>query len=47
MVLRVGGAVHVVLEPKVELLRVEGRVAVAAHSLPLEVVAGGELQVCV
>lgn len=47
MVLSIRGTIHVVFEPKVELLGVNGGVAIIGDLFPVEIVAGWQLQVCI
>jgi hypothetical protein len=47
VVVGVGGAVHVVARPEVEVLGLDGVCAVLGDCLAMEVVAGGQLQVAV
>lgn len=43
----VGGTVHVIPKPKMELLRVNGAIAIVSQLLSLEVIARGKLEVAV
>lgn len=47
MEVRVGGAVHVVAGPVVELLCVDGGLAGVGDPLAMEIIAGGQLKVAV
>ena len=44
VVLGVGGAVHVVLDPHLEAIRVNAVLAIVSGGFALEVVAGGQLK---
>ena len=47
MELRIGGAVHVVSCPEMELLCVDGASTSVSHSFSMEIIGGGDLEMAV